>query len=366
MRSVVVVGAGGSLADALSYRPRQFGAHPPLDADFFAKAESIAASDTQVRDARDALRGQLDATNRFYDPWSPGSPASLEQFFADIYYDVSSGGSGAFDAYVDVLRLYQVVIAATTNWMAGSNRRIGALGKLLRGELKRSDPDQLTVITFNQDLVLENVIARLPRKTQTWCLRALYADPRLTDLPAQGLDTFPLHDDSCDHDTRIQLLKLHGSMNWGVRSRNQRPTRNALFPAQRDREIFCWNPKAIYTQASLSGGGQGRRNWYLWPLVVPPIYDKQRLVGTSVIQDMWDKATRAVERADRLLIVGYSLPEADVLARQMLRRAFAVNPLQAVHCVNPDSRVAQKLKQSLDARVVYLYHDLPTFLASGN
>jgi len=64
-----------------------------------------------------------------------------------------------------------------------------------------------------------------------------------------------------------------------------------------------------------------------------PIYGKG--VGTSVIQYMWDKATHAVEGADRLLIVGYSRSEVDVLARQMLRRAFAANPLQAVHCVNP-------------------------------
>ena len=40
------------------------------------------------------------------------------------------------------------------------------------------------------------------------------------------------------HDPAVRLLKLHGSLNWFVRTRDKNPSISALFPGQR---------KTIYT-----------------------------------------------------------------------------------------------------------------------
>ena len=363
MRTVVVVGAGSSVAQAVSYRPTRTRQHPPLDRNMFSRSSDMARSDSAVSDAIAALQSSLLKSGRFYDPWSRSVAASVEQFFADVYYDVATrkGDADTFDVFIDLLRFYQQVLASTTNWMSGT-MRIGSLGRLVRRELERSDGDELTIVTFNQDLVLENVLNRLPQRTHTWCLESLYGDVGLIPLAATQGDVFPLHDPACAHDPPMRLLKLHGSMNWGLRSLKSRPTRNTLFPSNSDRDIFVWNIDQIVSRPSLVGGNQGRRNWYLWPLVVPPIYDKQQLIGTSVIDRSWQQAQNAVIEAERLVVTGYSLPDADILAKQMLRRGFAENQLSSVHCINPDTGLAAKLKDTLDVSTVHLYSGIDAYL----
>jgi len=96
---------------------------------------------------------------------------------------------------------------------------------------------------------------------------------------------------------------------------------------------------------------------------VPPIYDKQRVTGMRLLQQVWDRAYERIRAADRLVMFGYSVPDADVLARQMLRTAVRVNlDLECVDCINPDATVAAKLRQVLDVPVVRVYADVPSFL----
>lgn len=73
----------------------------------------------------------------------------------------------------------------------------------------------------------------------------------------------------------------------------------------------------------------------MWPLVVPPIYDKQRITGMRLLQQLWDLSYKAIASAERLILFGYSIPEADVLARQMLRTAVRQNgSLECVECID--------------------------------
>jgi hypothetical protein len=87
MGTVLLIGAGGSLAQARSYRPVQEGETPPLDGNFFSKASALAARNANTQQLVDALRALLDG-DLFQDPWELRVPGSLEQFFADVYYDV--------------------------------------------------------------------------------------------------------------------------------------------------------------------------------------------------------------------------------------------------------------------------------------
>ena len=83
----------------------------------------------------------------------------------------------------------------------------------------------------------------------------------------------------------------------------------------------------------------------------------------DLLKSVWDMASDAVDRAERVVLVGYSLPDADVLARQMLRRAFVGNSaLDSVDCVNPDISLAMKLKNNLGPSVIRSFHDVTSYL----
>ncbi|HCF99022.1 MAG TPA: hypothetical protein DEV93_00595 [Chloroflexi bacterium] len=106
-----------------------------------------------------------------------------------------------------------------------------------------------------------------------------------------------------------------------------------------------------------------RSRWYLWPLLVPPIYEKQRITGMNLLQSLWDQAAVEIETAERLVIAGYSLPESDILARQLLRRSYAANTaLSAIDIINPDAGLGPKIQHVLGAKVIRIYSDVRSFL----
>ena len=210
--------------------------------------------------------------------------------------------------------------------------------------------------------MIENEVAALPRVAGTWCLRGLYGDIDLSQAASHRRSKFPHHDTACAHRAPIRLLKLHGSLNWIIRTRRQDPELGTLIPSLRAREhlVFVHDARQAFHHDARFGGAT--RPWYVWPLIVPPIYDKQRLFGTALLSEVWDKARKSIEEAERLTLLGYSLPDADVFARQMLRRAFATNPLQRVDCINPDPSVAAKLKAILGCRVVGMYDTVDAYI----
>lgn len=366
MKRVLVIGAGGTVAQARSFRPVRVGPQlPPLDLDFFTRCDDLVAHSQPVAQAVRRLRRALAQAGTFADPWVP-VPVSLEQQFADAYYEVArTRDRDVFEVFISLLDLYARVIEETTNWMAGRPRS-GVIGRLLRLEIQRAAGNQLTVVTFNHDLVIENEVSRLPRATDTWCLSSLYGDVELNPIYSTNPDVFPHHTDECTHGLPLTVLKLHGSLNWVLRTRAADPELGTLFPAAsaRQRQVFVHNAiHSFHSGVRLRPVAAGRP-WYLWPLVVPPIYDKQRVIGTRLFGAVWEQAREAIVATDHLTLVGYSLPDADVFARQMFRRAFSRNnALEEVSVVNPDAAVVAKLRAILAPRVMHVYADIESYLA---
>ncbi len=257
MNRVLLVGAGGSLAEALHYRPvRGRSEYPPLDLDFFPRALELASNKRNIRTAIRRLRTAVDATGEFADPWDRSVPfPSLEQFFADVYFDVATGRKQTtFECFVSLLQLYRYVLAETTNWIVDRiNGSFGILGRLLRFELERSAPDPLTIITFNHDLVIEAEVAKLPYMTDRWCIEGLYENAELESIEGPS-PRFPRHSgrqDPCAHSSPVRLLKLHGSLNWVVRSRSADPMRSTVFPSNRTRKIYLHNCRHVFIDARI-------------------------------------------------------------------------------------------------------------------
>jgi len=310
--------------------------------------------EAQVQRLENAIAAHGGFTSPFVD-----CQERMESFFADVFYELSSSKTDeARRVFIELVRMYNRVLASTTNWVA-ANTRLASLGRLLRAEIAGGQP--VTLITFNQDLVAENAVYRLPRRHGARCLSCIYGRPPIEKMGSPS-PLFPWTP-QCDHTFPVQLFKLHGSLNWFTRTRDEFPSAGALFPSA-NKEVFALLDGQIRLEGFQKSRNQsGRTVWHLWPLVIPPIYDKHRLTGTPVIGHQWLGATQAIVHADRLVAWGYSLPDADVTSAQMLRRAIRDNGgLDSIHVINPDHHLVGRVKDKLGVPVVHQYDSAEHYL----
>lgn len=359
--TVIVLGAGATLAQAMTLRSAHTRQHPFLDTSFFQSALNLANDSEPVANQVTRLQTAIEACPQIQSPFAALSER-METFFCDVFYEASSSDSrDALVVFRELLVLYYRMVGHTTNWVA-AHKRLACLDRLLRAELQQGH--EIALVSFNQDLLAENAVNRLPRSEGTWCLRCLYDDPPLTPLQTRRM-LFPWQD-NCSHGARVHLYKLHGSMNWFVRTRDRDPKMSALFPKHKKGAFVLTEGQIRMQSLSMSQSGSGRTSWSLWPVVLPPVYDKQALTGSDIVNHQWTRARQALSTAARLVLWGYSIPEADVLSAQMLRRCFATNDrLMEIHCINPDPGIVLRVKQITGAKVIHQYDDIERYLTLG-
>lgn len=364
MNICLVLGAGATLSNALHFRAeRKRKTRPPLDTTFFevVDARSIALSRALTAYFRDFLGVEpTAATLREY---------RMEEVFKDVAYDFREAPSDrvALNAYIDLVDLYLRVLRGTTNWLSGDSKTGGPIGRLL--DSAATAGSNLTVITFNHDLVIENELVRRARLRRRWCLDQGYgsASDRLHLLyPASSTAQFHLHSDGiCAHDQPIKVLKLHGSLNWVVRLNSKRPPASFLRGEQPNKEIHLLIRREISERQSYVRKGAGRKRWDLWPIVVPPVYAKHEL-RTAILDGVWADAKSALKAADQILFYGYSLPELDVEAEKLFERSLLQNSsANWISVVNPASPSAGRFAHVSPKRPVHWYPSLDRFFESG-
>ena len=345
MRTVVLVGAGATLAEALPARPSR-DQLPPLDATFFelCRLARLAGRETVQSYMEDHFG---------IDPFNRGN--TMEEVFNLLYSDVFSDSppEDAFDAYWALVSMYAAAIARTTNDLRGTTRN--GIGAVLRALWRRNQPE-LTFITFNQDLVIENAIEEA-KLTATysqipWDFQTCYEVDFGGFLYSAYEPTFLPRDEES-----IRLLKLHGSLNWFYKARSSEDAKNSI-RAPRGR-IHCLANRRI-----LSGlrTRSGKKLVHLLPLVVPPIYEKGPLYRQQ-IGGLWTSARSALERADELIVFGYSFPDADYGARSLLRGAFHQNPnVRTVTIIDISASVGSRVADLLDVETVHFYRNAAAFV----
>jgi hypothetical protein len=360
----LVLGAGAALSNALYFRSeRKRKTRPPLDTTFF-----------EVVDARGiALTPALTAYFRNFLGVEPTASTlrefRMEEVFKDVAYDFRETPKDkvARDAYIDLVDLYLRVLRGTTNWLSSDSRTGGPVGRLL--DSAASSADNLTVLTFNHDLVIENEIIRRAKLRRRWCLDKGYgsASDELNLLyPAGSVAKFHLHSDgTCRHDRPISILKLHGSLNWVVRLNGTRPTARFLKGEGLNKEIHLLIRREISERQTYMREGAGRKRWDLWPIVVPPVYAKHEL-RTQILDGVWADAKSALKAADQVLFYGYSLPELDVEAEKLFERSLLQNTdANWVSVVNPASSSAGRFAGVSPKRPIHWYPSLDRFFDSG-
>lgn len=160
----------------------------------------------------------------------------------------------------------------------------------------------------------------------------------------------------------ILLLKLHGSMNWLKCGRC-----GAL--------LLYEGRKAV---AELSYQNMGLRppsNEFNCPicqarqlrtLIIPPLLEKE-MYGEE-FRYPWYLAERSIASADKVVIIGYSLPTTDFYSEFLLRKAISrrFRPEPQLCVVNPDISVIERVKSIFRVKDCQRYDNLWEFLGKNN
>lgn len=208
-KTVLICGAGSTLNESRATRVTD---RPPLDRGFFKVAKRVAASEFDAIASYLDESYSIDPTSREFD--------SLEQMMAILYSDVHNPairGASSIVAFRALLKLINSRIAETTNSIRPT--KYSALYRILRNLLLDGvSPSDISIITFNYDLIVEKVIFKLQQSSSVAHLRPLSIFPacyrlgrfRNSNAPRSSAQ-FPRSGAAL---SGIEILKLHGSLNY--------------------------------------------------------------------------------------------------------------------------------------------------------
>lgn len=177
----------------------------------------------------------------------------------------------------------------------------------------------VTIITFNWDHITE------------WLLSTEFGSLDYC------LDIFKKVDKTIgDICKGVKLLKLHGSVNWlGCVNPNHPIYVYNSWQAHKARIDYC-----------------GKCNYQLYKLIVPPVWHKRDYAHR--IGELWEIAADKLCSADRIIIIGYSLPTLDFSARHLVLLSSYLNCKLKVDIVNgpnfDDSPYRQIFKHAAQVR----------------
>lgn len=189
------------------------------------------------------------------------------------------------------------------------------------------DRDRATVLTLNYDHLIEKAAEATLRAEERFTVEFhgsnLWAVPVTNVLLRRAAmwggpetDTF-------------RLLKLHGSLGW-------RYSGSTTFFGETIYHVALsagWNadaPEKIRQAAPDKV-----------PLIVPPTAGKSVFFNNETVRAQWTMAADAVRRADRITLLGYSMPDTDDLVGGLLRLASVE---ATVTVVDPSDTAAERVE----------------------
>lgn len=184
---------------------------------------------------------------------------------------------------------YQTLIAAI---VAEFDRRLATFDAGPYGRFAdelRAHPDRWTLVTLNWDTIPDFVLARSASIDYGCDVLPLEASP----APPAGAPA--------------TLLKLHGSLNWLVCTSCGR-----LFS-----KMDAARPPVLLPFARACPHCPGT---VLEGVIITPTLVKD--LGLTQLKTVWHRALLALQRATRIVFVGYSLPLADFEVRYLLLRSI--------------------------------------------
>lgn len=286
--------------------------------------------------------GKLTKAFQFFYPDAdhPGFQPDVVDFFSTLrtYLDVGAGLVGT--GFQDAPELYRLLRRGIAHLLIERTRRTRSLpGFVTHSYLKEMVQPGHIIITSNWDTLIEEFAAE-------------HGVPlRLTSRSRKF------------EETEVSLLKIHGSLDWSQVSARmphhadddyaalkelQSPPRPYTHPLPSEPE------EILRIRATSANAWQRVRSRAREPYMVTMATGKSDDLGP--LREVWRDAYRALSRAKRLDIVGYSMPSDDVEIRTILRTGIqrgAVTPRIVVR--NPAPDVHHRVRSLLDRHALSEY-----------
>jgi hypothetical protein len=204
----------------------------------------------------------------------------------------------------------------------------------------KSIPKQeVSILTFNYDIALDFAL-HAKRMGPNYCLDAHAAS-----------------------NEAINLLKLHGSLNWSTSIDNNQiipwDLRDYFAHYSFGRGVTKWAKLGIGTHLKTFNELNNFTEIDGEPVIVPPTWNKSNYHND--LSEIWSQSAKELEKAENLFIIGFSLPETDVFFRHLYALGTAgQTPLKKFWVFDPDNsgkvekRYQQLLGPGAKARFNYL------------
>lgn len=290
-KTVFILGAGAS-ADA----------GIPVMADFLDKARDLYSENLLSSEEKLAFQRVFSAIHQlkgisFYSNLDLNNIETVFSAF-DMGKLLGRLGNLTKDEIEDVNRSVHMLIGSTIDFNTSLKHRgegnyslkgpYQAFAQFLKSVFFKDNRISASIITFNYDIALE------------------YALHRENILPNYHLgDTTEVGD--------ITLLKLHGSVNWGL-SNNQivmqlriRDYINKYGIAGDAGRFWLFMARQFYIK------NEKRMDNVSGPVLIPPTWSKGE--HYDKINKVWKKAAETLSDAEAIYVIGYSLPETDMFFR---------------------------------------------------
>jgi hypothetical protein len=345
VKTVLLIGAGVPRATRGAVAQRHC---PPLDADFFEIAQ--AANGRQATAVTECLKPLVG------DNVTPLTQ-SLET--AATYLFIKAMDSPLRSIYhrgfLFLLSLLNSVLRATTNPIPVGPRTL--LYRFLLSELRRlARPEDLTIITFNYDLLLERVLESI----------SVHGHPGAFYFPGcyrmdNVKSTYPVakhpkfKTEEYEH-KGVSVLKLHGSMNWQSTHTSNSPTSRALTNPKR--ELHVLNTTMLPAELSWR---RDKRMVHMKPIVIPPISGKRGIMHHAVLA-LWTKAGQALRVANRVVIAGYSCPPLDLEARILLGESMCANRDTRIYVIDINPANGSKFLELCGVDHITIYNSIANWV----
>ena len=324
MKTVMILGAGVTRAAG---QRKSMKLRPPLDADFFEVAR--VGKYKQYKKVIECLEDLVG-------DYSTTITKSLELATSYLYLKAidASPHSKYHTGFIALLELLNSVLARTTNDLKLGRRSL--VYRFLLDELKKLDnPSDLSIITFNYDLIIENALHEISVSRSD-----VFDFPKCYQLENHGKILGVSGEDHLEFvinrnkPAGVGLLKLHGSMNWRSQHTSHHPRPSALF--RPDRSLHVINSRHVPWSLSWK---PNQRSVYMKPIIIPPVSGKRGVMHESVMA-LWDIAAQKLRNANRVVIAGYSCPPLDIEARILLSENLRLNNDKKVYVIDPNPQTA--------------------------
>jgi hypothetical protein len=173
------------------------------------------------------------------------------------------------------------------------------------------------IITFNYDLLIEEELWKLKKWTPIDGYQVGYINS--TDANLQKVYREIISKGIGE--SKVTLFKLHGSLNWDVYPNGDLEIKLTDFETG-----TCYFENIMEKGPSVGQPYQGKNNL----VGMPPSFIK--VLSRKELCELWDKALNIIRAARQVYLIGYRLPEADVMAHFLIGKTdkecvlYLINP----------------------------------------